>query len=191
MVTAQCCGRTSGSLNPRPRAYYLFIYLPPAVLPSALPYRTASGWSCGAMSVSSSIGPPSALTWKRWSAGSHAPCWPRSTGSVVSALLQGPPTPSSGTSTRPQQRRVDPGAHSQTYTGSTAAQGMAGTCPAAAPHSAPGLPMLAPHAHPLVASEAWRVEPTRSSRGRRGCQRHRLVWRCSTTRPCCSTHSSL
>ena len=27
MVTAQCCGRTSGSLNPRPRAYYLFIYL--------------------------------------------------------------------------------------------------------------------------------------------------------------------
>ena len=26
MVTAQCCGRTSGSLNPRPRAYYLFIY---------------------------------------------------------------------------------------------------------------------------------------------------------------------
>ena len=27
MVTAQCCGRTSGSLNPRLRAYYLFIYL--------------------------------------------------------------------------------------------------------------------------------------------------------------------
>ena len=27
MVTTQRCGRKSGSLNPRPRAYYLFIYL--------------------------------------------------------------------------------------------------------------------------------------------------------------------
>ena len=36
MVTAQCCGRMSGSLNPRPRAYYLFIYLLQPQLPPPL-----------------------------------------------------------------------------------------------------------------------------------------------------------
>ena len=47
MVTAQCCGRTSGSLNLRPRAYYLFIYLPVLLFLSSLFSRCSCPPSSG------------------------------------------------------------------------------------------------------------------------------------------------